>query len=95
MDDGVDPVEEREEVEWRQAEEEAEDLGAEVGRRVVEVVGGRLVEVWLGREPQDQPLQDSEEETADRQPRGIQMQVTRRAASPVFALMCLNFEMRQ
>ena len=46
-----------------------------------------------GREPQDQPLQDSEEETADRplaEPRGIQMQVTRRAASPVFALMCLN-----
>ena len=57
--------------------------GLVVGRRVVKVVGGCLVEVWLGREPQDQPLQDSEEETADRplgEPRGIQMQVTRRAA---------------
>ena len=80
-------------MEWRQAEEEAqdvartvEDLGAEVGRRTGEEEeeewreigaggggpgggGGKacgLMEVWLGREPQDQPLQDSEEETADR-----------------------------
>ena len=75
-------------MEWRQAEEEAqdvartvEDLGAEVGRRTGEEEeeewreigpgggGGKacgLVEVWLGREPQDQPLQISEEETADR-----------------------------
>ena len=116
----VDPVEECEEVEWRQAEEEAQDVarmlktrrgGGEANRggRRRGVVGrsaggGGPGGVAPGREPQDQPLQDSEEETADRplaEPRGIQMQVTRRAASPVFALMCLNlsslsrFEMRQ
>jgi len=47
-----------------------------------------------GREPQDQPLQDSEEETADRplaEPRGIQMQATRRAALSSLS----RFEMRQ